>query len=43
MAGMTAAMAPKDLDTVLAAVLELENCRNREFDANMTALCGRNL
>jgi hypothetical protein len=43
MAGMTAAAAPKDSDTVLDAVLELENRRNRVFDANMTALCRRNL
>jgi hypothetical protein len=42
-AGMTAAAAPEDLDTVLDAVLELENRRNPVFDANMTALCGRNL
>jgi hypothetical protein len=42
-AGMTAAMAPKDLDTVLATVLESETCCNRKFDANMMALCGRNL
>jgi hypothetical protein len=43
MASMTAAAAPEDLDTVLDAVLELENRRNRVFDANMTALCGHNL
>jgi hypothetical protein len=43
MAGMTAAMASKDLDTVLDAVLESENRRNRVFDANMTALRGHNL
>ncbi len=42
-AGMTAAMAPEGLDTVLDAVLELENRRNHVFDANMMALCGRNL
>jgi hypothetical protein len=42
-AGMTAAAASKDLDTVLGAVLESENRRNRVFDANMTALCGCNL
>ncbi len=41
--GMTAAAAPKDLDTVLDAVLDSENRRNRVFDANMTALRGRNL
>ncbi len=38
MAGMIAAAAPKDLDTVLDAVLELENRRNHIFDVNMTAL-----
>ncbi len=43
MASMTAAAAPEDLDTVLGAVLELENRRNCVFDANMTALCRRNL
>ncbi len=43
MAGMTSAVAPKDLDTVLDAVLELENRRNHIFDADMTALHGRNL
>jgi hypothetical protein len=43
MAGMTAAAAPEDLDTVLDVVLESENRRNRVFDANMTALRGRNL
>ncbi len=42
-AGMTAAAAPKDLDTVLDAILELENRHNCVFDANMMALCGRNL
>ncbi len=43
MAGMIAAVAPKDFDTVLDVVLESENRRNHVFDANMTALCGRNL
>jgi hypothetical protein len=43
MADMTAAVAPKDLDTVLDAVLELENRRNHIFDADMMALHGRNL
>jgi hypothetical protein len=43
MAGMTAATAPKDLDTVLDRVLKSENRRNRVFDANMMALRGRNL
>ncbi len=35
--------APKDLDTVLDAVLESKNRRNRVLDANMTALRGHNL
>jgi hypothetical protein len=40
---MATALAPKDLEAVLAAVSELEHHRNCEFDANMTALCGRNI
>jgi hypothetical protein len=43
MAGMTAAVAPEDLDNVLDAVLESENRHGRVFDANMTALRGPNL
>ncbi len=40
---MAAALAPNDLDAILAAVLESEHHRNHEFNANMIALCGRNL
>jgi hypothetical protein len=40
---MAAALAPSNLDAVLAAVLESEHLRNCKFDANMTALRGRNL
>jgi hypothetical protein len=39
--GVIAAMAPEHLEDVLAAVLEAEHHRNREFNANMTALDGR--
>ncbi len=42
-AGMTVAMAPNNLDTVLATVLDSENRRNHEFDANMMALPERTL
>ncbi len=38
-----AALAPKDLAAVLAAVSESEHRRNRDFDANMGALRGHNL
>ncbi len=41
--GMAAALASEDLDAVLATVLESENRRNHEFDANMMVLRGRNL
>jgi hypothetical protein len=36
--GVIAAAAPEHLEDVLAAVLEAEHRRNREFNANMTAL-----
>ncbi len=40
---MATALAPKDLEAVLAAVLESEHRRNCKFDANMTALHGPNI
>jgi hypothetical protein len=40
---MATALAPEDLEAVLAAVLESEHHRNCNFDANMTALRGRNI
>jgi hypothetical protein len=43
MTNMATALAPKDLEAVLAAVSESEHRRNCEFDANMTALHGRNI
>ncbi len=43
MTNMATALAPIDLEAVLAAVLESEHRRNCEFDANMMALCGRNI
>ncbi len=39
--GVIAAVAPEHLEDVLAAVSEAEHRRNREFNANMTALDGR--
>jgi hypothetical protein len=39
--GVIAATAPEHLKDVLAAVLEAEHRRNRKFNANMTALDGR--
>jgi hypothetical protein len=36
-----AAIAHEHLEDVLAAVLEAEHRRNRDIDANMTALDGR--
>jgi hypothetical protein len=39
--GMIAAAAPEHLEDVLAAVSEVEHRRNREFNANTTALDGR--
>ncbi len=41
MTGMIAAVAPEYLEDVLAAVSEAKHCWNREFNANMTALDGR--
>ncbi len=38
--GVIAAAAPEHLEDVLAAVLEEKHRRNREFNANMTALDG---
>jgi hypothetical protein len=40
---MAAALAPNNLDAVLAADLESEHRCNRKFNSNMTALHGRNL
>jgi hypothetical protein len=40
---MATALAPEDLDAVLAAVSESDHRRNRGFDANMMALRGRNI
>jgi hypothetical protein len=40
---MATALAPKDLEAVLATVSESEHHCNCKFDANMTALCGRNI
>jgi hypothetical protein len=39
--GVIAAAAPEHLEDVLVAVSEAEHCRNREFNANMMALDGR--
>jgi hypothetical protein len=39
--GVIAAAAPEHLEDVLAVVLEAEHRRNREFNANVTALDGR--
>ncbi len=40
---MATALAPKDLEAVLAAVSESEHRRNCEFDANITAIRRRNI
>jgi hypothetical protein len=40
---MATALAPEDLDAVLAAVLESEHCCNCKFDANMMVLRGHTI